>query len=632
MDGKTNFIIILKKIASYLKDSPKKAFAFNQLNNYTSLRNHKVRILNKITSSHTKVINDYFVRIIVVLCIAITIITYYEQNYKFKRLIETTTELTHSHIENTIKSYERLLSSIGQAILKDKKYLDSNKVIQLLRLTYITDENIKLLPITWSTILEPHKSFTIRGSVTNNLNTQLLERLNNNNNANQFFIHNKFDKRNEPLLIIYSSVIEQNQNNDLVSEKKQELVGYFTMSVKISTILQSLYGNINEDELVKISLQDQVIYFNKQKNIFQIVQSPLPKEYQLANEISFSSYPFKITVGRLSKHVLYNSVKVAGIRCGIALIVGAIILLIYNLIERKRALTLYDDNKIFIRENHALEQQIHDLTERLESSNKENEILNKQTISFKLSAKTIIDVEEQIHNDYRKVIGKMRDYNNLLVKHCTKEKEIGNDEIEDICLNFHKVSIDLLNNVVSRNSDPKEVNIETVIDEVISVYSPVITANLIEIKKNISKKIKIHTNELILKQVLISLFARSVLLLPSESIINITIRKNIIQNNLSIEINNNGFGFNEERFNRIFIEGKSDLPSGIINIQLESAVIERLITETLTGDLKIITKHNHGYYITLSLPFKLEKYYSSDKIIPYHKVAALRMKQNMEEA
>ena len=631
MDGKTNFIIILKKIASYLKDSLKKAFSFNQPNNYTSLHNHKVRILSKITSSHTEVINNCFVRILVALCIVIIIITYYEQNYKFKRLVEIKTELTHSHIENTLKSYERSLNSIGQAILKDKKYLDSNKVIQLLRLTYIADKNIRLLPITWNTLLEPYKSFTTRGSITNNPDKQLLEKL-DNNNANQFFIYNKFDKRNEPLFIIYYAVIEQNQNNDLVSEKKQKLVGYFTMSVKVSTILQSLYGNFSDDELLKISLQDQVVYFNKQKNIFQLLQPSLPREYQFANEMSFSSYPFKIMVGKLSKHILYNSLKVAGIRCTLALIVGAIMLLIYNLIERKRSLTLYKDNEIFIRENHALEQQVQDLTERLECSNKENETLVKQAISYKISSKTLIDMEDQIHNDYRKVIGKMRDYNNLLVKHCTKEKEIGNDEIEDICLNFHKVSVDLLNNVVSRNSDPKEVNIETVINEVIAVYSPVITANLIEIKKNISKKIKIHTNELILKQVLISLFARSVLLLPSESILNITIRKNIIQNNLSIEINNNGFGFNEERFNRIFIEGKSDLPSGIINIQLEPAVMERLIKETLTGDLKLINKHNRGYYITLSLPFKLEKYYSSDKIIPYHKVAALRMKQNLEEA
>ena len=631
MDGKINFITLLKNIASYLKDSLKKAFAPNHHNNYISLHNHKVRILNKITTSHTKVINDCFVRILVALCIAIIIITYYEQNYKFKRLIETKTELAHSHIENTIKSYERSLNSIGQAILKDKKYLDSNKVIQLLRLTYIADENIRLLPITWNTLLEPYKSFTTRGSITNNPDKQLLEKF-NNNNANQFFIYNKFDKRNEPLFIIYSAVIEQNQNNDLVSEKKQKLVGYFTISVKVSTILQSLYGNFSDDELLKIFLQDQAVYFNKQKNIFQLLQPPLPKEYQFANEMSFSSYPFKIMVGKLSKHILYNSLKVAGIRCGLALIVGAIMLLIYNLIERKRSLTLYKDNEIFIRENHALEQQVQDLTERLERSNKENETLVKQALSYKISSKTIIDIEDQIHNDCSKAIGKMRDYNNLLVKHCTKEKEIGNNEIEDICFNFHKVSIDLLNNVVSRNNDPIDVNIETIIDEVIAIYSPIITANHIEIKKNISKKIKIHTNELILKQVLISLFARSVLLLPSESTINIPIRKNIIQNNLSIEINNNGFGFNEERFNRIFIEGKSDLPSGIINIQLEPAVMERLIKETLTGDLKIITKHNRGYYITLSLPFKLEKYYSSDKIIPYHKVAALRMKQNMEEA
>ncbi len=606
MDGKINFIVpfkYVKHLASYLKTALGKAFTLSKPSKQASLHTHKVNILSKIIKSHTWTINSCFLIAIILLCVLAIVISYYEQHYKFKQQLTAKTELAHSRIEKTIKSYYTSLTYLGHDILRNARYLESKKVLQLLKITYSTDENIRLLPVTWRPLDDPDKAFSTHGEIIDHPDKKLKEKLNSNKN-HQFLIYDQLDKQDEQNLIMCSAVVEEvnsanEDSNSYTNRKKQNLIGYLFMPVKASLILQPLYDIFDNDDLLRISSQDQTTYFNKQKNIFHISYDLSLTNYQFANEISFLPYPYKIAVGKNTRAILANILQVSSLRCAMILAIGGILLLIYNLVERKKALELFNDNGSLIEENYFLKQQVQNLTENLDKANEDNENLMRQNYSHSISAKAIAEMERQIHQGSRIAIGKMRDHNNLLVKHCSKQQELDHEKIENTGNSFHEISVDLLNNVVSRKNDIAEVDIEELIDEVLDIYSPLIITNLIVIKKNIDKKRKIITNELILKQVLISLIARSLYLLAEKSTINISTNKTLIGNNLNIEISNDGFGFDESNFNRIFVEGKNNLLPGLINIQLEFPIMKRLIKEILLGNVNT----NNPCKLILSLPF-----------------------------
>lgn len=421
MDVKINFIELFKYIkytASYLKTAIGKAFTLNKLNKQISLYAHKTNILSKVIKSHTWTVNSCFIVTIIILCLLMSTITYYEQSYKFKQQLIAKTELAHSRITETITSYYISLISLGDSIIRDKTYLESKKILQLLDITYSADENIRLMLVTWHPLSDPSKTYSVHGEVTAFPGEQLITKL-NNNNTNQFLIDDQTDKQDEPNLIISSTVVDVNNSSN---EKKQNLIGYLTMSVKASLILQPLYYSSENDDLLKISQQDKIIYFNKQKNIFHVNYYPSLTDYQFANEISFSPYPYKIAVGKNTKGIIVNTIQAASLRCGIIIIVGAALLLIYNRVERKKALNLCNENERFIEKAYSLQQQVQGLTERLDKADKDNEKLSQENHCYKISASAITTIERQIHQGSRLAIGEMRDHNNLLVKHCNQEQ------------------------------------------------------------------------------------------------------------------------------------------------------------------------------------------------------------------
>ena len=265
------------------------------------------------------------------------------------------------------------------------------------------------------------------------------------------------------------------------------------------------------------------------------------------------------------------------------------------------------------------------LAVKLTDYEKKIDILTKQNLSYKASAKFINAIEQQINIGNIIALNKIKNSNQSLIKHYSHEKELTTNEAEKAFLKVHETSMDLLNNVINRDVDPIEVNLEVIIDEVITIFSPIINAHSISIKKIISRKNDIKANELILKQILISVFAKLLRFLPkdSDSIIKISVHNDNAKNNVIIEITDNGFGFDARTSNNIIEQTQNEVLPGIAHIQLHSELIEILTREILAGQLNIKNFHKKGDLITLSIPVdgKFHNRGELDNIIDFPKLS-----------
>jgi hypothetical protein len=629
MFSKKNFIFIFecfKQVVLFIKSASIKIFFWQNYNQKPFLLIPKIKIINQIIKSYTRSVNKYFVTVIIATCLVTITITYYEQKYKFKQQLLIKTEFVHSRIEKIITVYQESLILLGQVLLDEKKYLESKQIIQLLKLTYISDENIKLLPVTWNSSLDSNKSLSAYGSVIEVPDTQLMDKLNainttdTNNKFQQFIFSDQPDEQGENTVIIIHPIVER---TDLINNKKHSLVGYLKLQVKLIQVLQSLYDIFENDELLKISKQNQETYFNKQDDSFKITKDLRLNEYQFASEISIINDSYKIAVGKNNQQLIINILYATSLRCGIILMIGSLMFLVYNYIERKKGKKLY--NELFTEEISSLHQNMQNLAVKLTDYEKKIDILTKQNLSYKASAKVINALEQQINIGNIIALNKIKNSNQSLIKHYSQEKELTTNEAEKAFLKIHETSMDLLNNVINRDVDPIEVNLEVIIDEVITIFSPIINAHSISIKKIISRKNDVKANELILKQILISIFAKLLRFLPkdSDSIIKISVHNDNAKNNVIIEITDNGFGFDVRASNNIMEQTQNEVLPGIAHIQLHSELLEVLTREILAGQLNIKNFHKKGDLITLSIPVdgKFHNRGELDNIIDFPKLS-----------
>ena len=627
MFSKKNFIFLFeyfKPLALLIKSASIKIFFWRNYNKKPFLPIPKIKIINQIIKSYTRSVNKYFVIVIIATCLLTITITYYEQKYKFKQQLLIKTEFAHSRIEKIITVYQESLILLAQVMLDEKKYLEPKQIIQLLKLTYISDENIKLLPVTLHSSLESNKSFSAYGSAIEAQDTQLVDKLNainttDANNLQQFIFSDQPDEQGENTVIIIYPVVEQ---TDLTNNKKHRLIGYLKLQVKLLQVLQSLYDIFENDELLKIRKQNQVIFFHKQDDSFRITKDLRPNEYQFASEASVINDSYKIAVGKNNQQLIISILYATSLRCGIILMIGSLMFLVYNYIERKKGKKLY--NELFTEEISSLHQNMQNLAVKLTDYEKKIDILTKQNLSYKASAKVINAIEHQINIGNIIALNKIKNSNQSLIKHYSHEKELTTNEAEKAFLKIHETCMDLLNNVINRDVDPIEVNLEVIIDEVITIFSPIINAHSISIKKIIIRKNDIKANELILKQILISVFAKLLRFLPkdSDSIIKISVHNDNAKNNVIIEITDNGFGFDARTSNNIIEQTQNEVLPGIAHIQLHSELVEVLTREILAGQLNIKNFHKKGDLITLSIPVdgKFHNRGELDNIIDFPKL------------
>lgn len=596
-----NFVS-LSDLKSYLV----RFFAAIRLKRHLRLTN-KNNLLNKVTSSSTKVVNRYFAIVIIATCLIITALSYYEQHYSVKQQLLDKSKLAHSRIEKTIQNYHKSLNAITTVMLNDRRYLDQTKVLQILKLTYTRDLYLSLLPLTWYPSTNSNKSFSAFGSSDLKQDEPLFNKI--KQSPDQSIIYDQLDEiLNTIDLIIIYPVVEQSDitNNEI-------LIGYFKLSVKLPLLLQSLYASLADDDLLKISGNNKIMLFTKQDGKFKLNDSSALEGYKFTDDFTFAA-PYKVSVGQDMKHIVADSLQTAALRCGAILIFGSIMLLIYNYTERKKAKKLYNENIVFVEENSSLQTKLNNAMIQLDTSKEEIENLIKQIHSYLASANIINTIDQQIKQDLTSSLIKMQDIS-LLKRHDTS-KEVTPKMIEKTLATIHRISGDLIQNIASRHANLTEVNLDSLFDELLTIFSPIIAMHSLKLQKKIGD-IDIITNELVLKQVLVSLLTRLLCSAQEGNNVKISAHKDVAQNSIIIEFSNDGYPVSEQLLENIL--NNNDLSISMVNIKLEYRLIEQVVKEILAGELKILKK-NHNNQVALSLPIKRNKYESSDKVIDFQQM------------
>lgn len=601
------------------------------------LTNPSKEILNKITKFYVGPINKYLSLFIFIFCLLAVAATYYHETFKFNLRILKKTELTHFEIEKTIKNYKESLNSIIRLILEPNRYLEPTKVIRLLKLSYTTDRYISLLPVTWHPLKEPNRFFNIYGSVISKQDTTLIEKL-NKESQHTTLIYNKLNKYDTYDLIMIAPAIKQtNQTSKQV--KTTSLIGYLKLPVAITTLLQKIENAVlDKDDLVKMEIGDKSIYFTKRtingKTQFKDLNdiSDVTTNFQFAKKLklfvnaipnqnansdtdSLSKVSLKplesytISIGRNNQEIITNTLKRSAIYCGIILAIGSIMLLLYNLLERKKAKNLCDDNQIFIDEINKQQLMLKDLVFKLDNSNQQISTLKKEINEYSVSNENLVNLEQQVKQEYDALLHKMQDY--LLLKQYNREEELTADTVKKLFAELYKINKDLSNNIVSRERPLSEINLATIVDDLLVIFAPIINTHSTKVIKKLGE-VKIRVNELALKQVLLSLLVNSLCFIPPGG--SFTISANLKNtgdksskfNFVAIEINDDGFGYNDQLLKSLLNQHSNLLP-GIANIQLKIKSVKKLVKEILSGDLRVTKTADQGNNIILSLPLKADE-------------------------
>lgn len=607
MISKKNFIAyvdIFKQQAFLIKTALIKAFTFSYLTKSSPPYNFKTNIINRISKSYTRTINSYFIITIIIFCLIAITASYYEQRYKFEQKLLSKTKFASLRIEENITNYQSSLDTLAQVILKDQRYLDKNKVIQLLKLTYTNDEHISLLPVAWRSMTEPNKFFNAHGSTISASDITILEKP--DKNQSKFIIYDKLDKQGGASLVIVFPLLKQN-----ITTQDNSLVGHLTLPIKASMVLQALYDSFAANDLLKVTRKDESAYFSKQQNSFNIIHEPYLQKYQFANDVSISNTPYTIAVGQNTAAIVENTIQTSLQRCGMILSLGIMMLLIYNFAERKKVKKQCDE--LFTEEVLLLKQQVEDLTTTLTDFSKNNGKSTEQIQSYHDAVKLITSIEQKIKQGYASAIDRIQDLLNF--KHHKNNDELTIDIVKRVFDNIHALSENLRNNIAYDEEKITEVDLADIFTEMLTIFKPIISQRSITVINKIDD-ITIQINELILKQILITLFSKSLYFIPSNSNITISANKDISRNSVIIEISDNGIGFNELLFKDRSYQNKNDLIPNVDNIQLEHKTIETLVKGSLEGDLKIVSTRD-GNQITLLFPIERDR---EDKVIPFPKI------------
>ncbi|MGB4191951.1 MAG: ATP-binding protein [Rickettsiales bacterium] len=455
------------------------------------------------------------------------------------------------------------------------------------------------VPLTWHLADNPYQSFTAQGSQIYQPNEQLIEKLNNDH---QLLMYDRLENNGEVSIIMIVPAVEQS------------LIGFFELQIKISSILQTLYDGLADDDLIKISSEKQSLYFSKQDEIFMLDKDPSLQGYSFAKEMNFSPASHKITIAQQVHPIIINTIQDSFLRCIAILSLGSLMLLIYNYIERKKIKHSY--NETFSKELLLNQEQMKDLAVQLIASNNDAEKLTKQNHHYLDTNRVVTNLEQQINQYYTAALLKIRDSNRLLLKHYSKQKELDIEVVEKLFASIDGLCEDLRYNIFNRDDKITEIEVVDIFAEVLCLFTPIITSRSITIINKIGKA-KIKINELIFKQILISLLAKVVYSLPKEKSLTIITQQGQSKNRITIEISDNGLGISENLIEDVLLQKKNNLLPGITRIQFNLETIESLVKESLGGDITI-SSSNQGNNIILLLPLEVDR---NDNVIPMPKIA-----------
>ncbi len=602
-----NIIARFKKALSFCKTS---LLRNNNIAKIKPVRSFKPsNILHRIKQQHTWSVNKYFLGIIFSSLLLVIVTSYFEQNYKFKQQLKIKTELSHNKITETINSYFLSLKVLAKLFLDQKRYLSPNKIQQILKFTYIKDNNIKLLPVSWHEAIYPYKVYNIYGASSDNPDQALLSAL--SKAPGQLLIRYNIDSLGSADLILYYPVTAKGANK--LADIPNKLLGYFKLPIKASIFLQSLSGTLNINDLLKIIQQEKILHFSKQQTEFDLNKNIKLSKIQFADPILSLPYDYYLTVGHDRKVMLINALSAISSRCSIIIILGGIMMYAYNYVERKKIKDSY--KRLFVDQFTTIKDQLKTQADKLTLAEIQIKKLEQSKEYFIESAKFITQLEQHLNQANQAALVKLRDYNHLLIKHYSKEKVLKPEIIEDILTNIYHENEALHYNITCQNDKTTFIDLADIIPEGLAIFRPVIEARSIKIINQV-KTLKITANLFLLKQILISLFAKSLYSLAKHRQITFIATRDKIGDKVTIEIIDNGLGINEELLEDILYNRKKDLLPGLMHMQISFEGIKHIIKEKLNGDVEVVSS-DEGSKIILLLPLKR---YQADNIISLAKI------------
>lgn len=391
-----------KEVRSFIDDKGEPHFIAHLYKLFPKT-NFQNSFINKIARSYTHTINGLFVIVIVTSCISAIGYSYHEQKRKFELDLLHKNKSLSFQIEELINNYKSSMEAIAKVLITYNLLSQDDDIIQTLKLSFTEDEYLKLLPVTFYSIIKPYRSFSAYGiAVEDPPDSDFISKL--EQNLDKFIFYDHRDKRSESSLTLNLPLYDT-QNN---LNKPTQLLGYLSLPIAISTILANIHDNISNQDLLKITRQNEtndIYYFIKQENKYRLFS--VSSKYQFANDVSISNAPYLLAVGANKEAILENTLRISVERCFIILNVSIIMLLIYNALERKKIRK--QCSKLFTEEVSLLNQKIKKLNEQNQQDNNQN----KKLIRVNNAIKTISIIEANIKQERDKTINIIQDSLNL---------------------------------------------------------------------------------------------------------------------------------------------------------------------------------------------------------------------------
>ncbi|MEK6734081.1 MAG: ATP-binding protein [Pseudomonadota bacterium] len=582
MLSKINFHIPFKSFTQKLFSCKKAIVGFTS--KYNKAKSSR---LDKVLKHHTFRLNKYFIILIISSCLLVAITSFYEQNDQQNKQLLNHTISTSSSLNKIIEYYRESLESLGANKLWEKPDLSSEEISKIIKLS----KNNRLVNVIWHPKEQPTKAFGISGEVQNRLIFHELFKNDLLHSPPKSFSVEKYTDHNNQLILLM-----------LLKVKDK---GYLSLPLQLTSLLDTIYDRLSSDEVIRIDGGNS-LYFKKGDKSFQLTETIAPVLYKFSDNLKLSMTPYQFSIGISNTDLISKNMNVIYQRCGLLLLLGSAMILLYNLSESKNLTKLY--KKTFAKE-FALLQERHD---NLMEEKKRIQSLELQLEAYSNSVRIIGMMQIQANKQINSGLAIISDSNETLASHSDAGKEIDLEVIEDILTTTRRITKDLANNIYGKNLEWSKVTVNEAIDEIITLFLPTTSLRAISIKKNIKKLPSngyIKTSKLMLQQIILNLIGRSIHSSMDDSMIVITIEK--IDERILIHIVDQGLGVDEQLLKAMLTNGKNNLP--IANFYIDLEMLKRLVTG-MGGILEI------GKKTTLSLPIDQQEYYSDNP-----KVITLKM-------
>lgn len=588
-----------------------KVFACNAIhliNHLTKIINKKLKILGssklpllaKVTERQTYLTNKWLIITIFSFVFAVTIITYYEQKYIYLNQLESNLNLISYELNKTINSYKESLEALSYNNLWKNPDLSENKISQIIKST----KSNNLANAIWHPNDGSNKAFGIYGAVKHQLIFQNMCRRNTLADLQgDFTVQEYLNHNNQPILLMLQKV----------HDGEKQTYGYLTLPTTLTSFLELASPRILDSEVIRINNAGNSIYFDKSKPIY-LTNDEAKKFYIFSKNAKLNFTPYEIALGMTYKQIFKRVIQTLYSRYLLIIALGSVLIFVYNFLEKSKVNKLYKDS---------FEQEIALLQNKLELGAKQQEtlhVLQHRLDSIIHANKILCNIQSEIHQDMHSTLKLLDGTNELLLKHCSGEKELEPEVIKKLFLTARNILDDFAKNIYSKNNEYSQFNIDDLIDEIILLFIPVINSKSLIINKNSKKLLKntyIKSNKSIIGQVIINLLLRSICSVLEGATINIVIEQ--IEEKIAINIIDDGFITDEKLFKTIAMNNNIHLP--ITNLYLDLSSIKEVILDIgVTLEIKNHARNENEYTLIIPVNF-YELFECNDKVIPFKKQA-----------